>query len=454
MQYLHSAAISKHAGSPSWHRRLRRKRSAARLRVHKARSSGEPPSHNDLIFLRRHHTAPAFRELALPMGKKAAWEESRQPYSSSSSWQQHGGVASRWDKNPKGHGRKGKDHWQETAAPSFPSFEDMSAKGHRPIGQLQRRGDAPGQEATGTGFLVHFIQKLANTIRRADGKLRKCEEEGAATEAKWEEYQKELKRSFLQERKRRAERIAKVDAEQAELLQQKENAIAELQAVFLNPQEVHQQLTNEAPSEALQEWDELMRAPDDPWEALPDLLAGALGSGQNLQETARQQLLGALGIPQPASSLAETAPRTPPNRGTRPAPTTPIMKKSESETAEPPSTATTTTYSGMDGHVLRDPYQTSPSNNRAPQPTRSRSRSHANGPRVSLKSHLKGPVQTLQHGKLSEKLDEKRAAAAVQAAKGPATGQEIEEILDEEEDEEMPVSSLGGQKIPAEPGEE
>ena len=66
----HVDAIGIHPGSPAWHRRLRRKRAAARARIRSARSTHQEPQVSDLVFLSRHHTRPALRELRHPMGKR------------------------------------------------------------------------------------------------------------------------------------------------------------------------------------------------------------------------------------------------------------------------------------------------------------------------------------------------------------------------------------------------
>ena len=385
------------------------------------------------------------------MGKKAAWDDS---WSSYGTWPQHGGATSWRDKPSKGQGKKGKDYWGEHSAPSFPRFENMSTKGPKPSGSALRRGEDDGQDLPGTGPLVHFIQKLANTIRRAEGRLRKCEEERLATEAKWEESQKELKRSFLQERQRRADKLTKISAEQAELLQQKEEAITELQEIFLKPQDAQQKIAGRVPTEALQEWEELMRVPEDPWTALPNLLAGALDGGTSLKQSARQQLLGAIGLARATTASGEAAPRTPPSRAARPAEETPPARTRKDEhglAPEPPLQTEAATYSGTDGQAINDPYQASPSTNRAAMPTRSRSRSQMTAPRLSVKTHTKGPVQTIQPGKIATKLDEKRAAALAEVARHQAMDTEIEEI---EDDENEPVSTLLGARMAPEPGEE
>ena len=101
-----------------------------------------------------------------------------------------------------------------------------------------------------------------------------------------------------------------------------------------------------------------MRVPEDPWTALPNLLAGALDGGTSLKQSARQQLLGAIGLARATTASGEAAPRTPPSRAARPAEETPPARTRKDEhglAPEPPLQTEAATYSGTDGQAINDP---------------------------------------------------------------------------------------------------
>ncbi|CAE7777069.1 unnamed protein product [Symbiodinium sp. CCMP2592] len=258
------------------------------------------------------------------------------------------------------------------------------------------------EPANGTGDLLRFVQRLANTIRRSEGKLRKCETERKEVNDQWQAYQKELQKSFIRERPRHKDMTAKLNGEYEELLKQKEEAIAELQAIFTKPEDA-----------------------DDPWAELPSLLAGAVGSGTALRESAREQLMQALGVH--AAGPVGTA-----------APTTPVRRR-------PPDVAHTPMNKKMEGQEAAEK-EMAPANMAAwKRPTtRSRSRSQAHGPRMSVKHHTTGPVQTTKPGTLAQKLEEKRAAAAAEPP-GP-----IPERMNSNEEDML--GALGQGNRPEDPG--
>ena len=65
--------IGLHPPSPAWHRNLRR-RQPLRTKVHLARSRGLSAPLSACLRLAAHHSAPAFRELRLCMGKQGQWQ--------------------------------------------------------------------------------------------------------------------------------------------------------------------------------------------------------------------------------------------------------------------------------------------------------------------------------------------------------------------------------------------
>ncbi|CAE7385990.1 unnamed protein product [Symbiodinium sp. CCMP2592] len=402
------------------------------------------PSLADLRYLAKHHSSPVYKELRVRMGKRGGWDStSRKDHDygyDSAYWSQPGVSQGRGDwTHGKGAGKKqGKEHKPERAQPpqpAFPSYEAMAVKGGKQgKGGAKTGGKAqPDQEPIlegATGELARYVQKLLNTLRRSDSKLRRCEMEKDEAQAKWETYQKNLKQSFIQERQKFHERLDKVKTEQAEHMKLKDGALQELQEMVANPGQLRRPREEPAVDvEADAEWDELMAEPADPWAALPELLAGAAVGGRELQAAARQQLLGALSL-----AREQPADKTPPRKPHQPPPISPpATEKSALPSGHGDNGAAT--YSGGETPAGQDPYQTSPSTTGAPMPTiRSRSRSHTSGPRVSVKAHTNGPVKTGKHASLTDKLEEKRANALAEQSM-------MRVNLVEDDDEDDPITA-------------
>ena len=319
------------------------------------------------------------------------------------------GQADWTDWSNKGKGKKqSKDLVSEPNNHSFPSYDMVplpSGKGGK--GKKKGAGRADTEEefpAQGAGSLARYVQKLVNALRKSDSRLRKCELDQQEADEQWEGYQKGLKQSFLKERQRYKERVAKVQAEKTECAQMKEEALQSLREMIINPMGAL-----EAPAaggvedeDAVTEWNELMTEEDDPWAALPELLAST--SQGSLPEGARRQLMGVLGLADPSNTGAKT-----PRRAHQP----PAMS--------PP---------GKTVPALRHPYLTSPSSTGPPLPEgRSRSRSQAGTPWVPIKKHTHGPIRTTRPGALADKLEERRAN--VMAGEGKDEAVDVEERRDD-----------------------
>ena len=141
----------------------------------------------------------------------------------------------------KGQGKKpGKEARPERAQVAFPSYEAMAVpnhKGGKAVGKQQNKMalETEPELVGATGDLARYVQKLVNTLRRSDGKLRRCEMDKEEAQAKWDEYQKHLKQSFIQERQRYREKLDKVQAEQEEYIKAKNGALQELQEIIADP---------------------------------------------------------------------------------------------------------------------------------------------------------------------------------------------------------------------------
>eukprot|EP00439_Symbiodinium_sp_Y106_P017854 s4797_g2.t1 len=190
----------------------------------------------------------------------------------------------------------------------------------------------------------------------------------------WEGYQRGLKQSFLKERQRYKERVAKVQTEKTECVQMKEEALQSLREMFINPMGTLEATAagGTEDEDAVTEWNELMTEEEDPWAALPELLAGT--SRGSLPEGARRQLMGVLGL---ALDMSLTVPALHQQQSIR----------------------------------------------------RSRSRSQAGTPRVPIKKHTHGPIRTTRPGALADKLEERRANVMAEGDKDDAV--DVEESEDD-----------------------
>eukprot|EP00439_Symbiodinium_sp_Y106_P066616 s1955_g10.t2 len=174
-------------------------------------------------------------------GQRSAkeWEA----YYSSSAWeeQQHGNRQPKpWGKGKSKEGKKPKE------AHAFPSFEEMPSSSRAKANGAGRAGkgnlatdSAPASaHSHGQGCFSKSIQKVVNNLRRCETRLRKIDEETADIDAKWTEWQVQMKRSFIAERSRFYEAMNRLKAEKLEMQEDME--------------------IEEIPDEAQKEWDELL----------------------------------------------------------------------------------------------------------------------------------------------------------------------------------------------------
>ena len=171
-------------------------------------------------------------------GQRSAkeWEA----YYSSSAWeeQQHGNRQPKpWGKGKSKEGKKPKE------AHAFPSFEEMPSSSRAKANGAGRAGkgnlatdSAPASaHSHGQGCFSKSIQKVVNNLRRCETRLRKIDEETADIDAKWTEWQVQMKRSFIAERSRFYEAMNRLKAEKLEMQEVQEQALDDLQDAFTRP---------------------------------------------------------------------------------------------------------------------------------------------------------------------------------------------------------------------------
>ena len=199
------------AKSPSWHRRLRKRRSTVRALLRK----GLNPSKRKLRDLAVHHgTAPHTAALLSRMGRGGKFGQ--QP------WQQGDRGYRVWPGaySPQQPAAKDKRPWRSEhhrAAPAFPSYASVTIPTDKPTAA----GTAPDRVGGRTSSTTPAIQAALNQTRKAENRVTRLHDALAESGKLWEEHQTQMKEAFRVERLRFAkdkDKLAKAiqEAEEAQ----------------------------------------------------------------------------------------------------------------------------------------------------------------------------------------------------------------------------------------------
>ena len=213
-------------GSPSWHRRLRNRRSRLRRRVHRLRASGKAPFAADVSFLASHHCKPAYRELpatrVIPfrMVRKDKWQYGKPEhrYSDEPSGRPWHIWPGSWSASPKGRAVP-KLRYDQMQLPASLS-KDTRGSGEEP--------------ASGNSDMMREIQRMVTMARRADGKVRRLQDAKAKREAQWVLFEKKSKADFLEQKRLFEAEIKRITDEIEEATKQGVNASVEAQDLAAN----------------------------------------------------------------------------------------------------------------------------------------------------------------------------------------------------------------------------
>ena len=292
-----SAAITK-AWSPSWHRRLRKKRSVIRQRVRLQL----PVSHRDRSLLARHHgTCPDFEQALVSMGKRGEkWGQYNGYYSyDSRSWAAWPGPKSKPQNN--------------TAAPEFPSY-DVEWK-QQDIAPVEERRHVVEQQKPST--FTKKVQAAVNIARKQDVKVAKLTEDQAVKERRWKAYTVKMQQAFMQEHAKHRSNLSKLKHELSDALEAQASAQQQLKEVLAEALRGDgQQGSHTAMWEALMAGHKEMDVEEDLQE--DEALLYAQRFMQSAARTAEQEHPG---LPQFGAGSA--APTTPPHRRSPGLPMTP-----------------------------------------------------------------------------------------------------------------------------------
>ena len=108
--------------------------------------------------------------------------------------------------DPKGKG-KNKEPPRKKEENAFPTYEDMKIPSHTAAAGQELLPAGLPQPGRGNGGLARHVQRAVNNLRRSETRLRKLGEEEDAAKAKWEQFQQQLKASFITERGRYYEKL-------------------------------------------------------------------------------------------------------------------------------------------------------------------------------------------------------------------------------------------------------
>ena len=406
--------------SPSWHRRLRAKRSQLRRRVHSARAAGLSPPLRALRILAAHHTAPRFKELMGGRGK-AKWGNWPRPThgtqdgwewrSSGSAWNPKG--AGKWDYQPLNRRQRGD---QEDDNNQFPGFEMMKPRAKPALANKEHEPTEGDLEDMPVGSYMKGVQKILNNFRKAEGRTRKIENLKEELDAKWEAFQQSLKDSYMKERKKYQDKVGRLASDMEEVQQAKEEAIQELKEALKSPSSLVKTKEPTEDATALEDLAKLLATPSQGQnEALSDILAAAFNAGEARDAGGRTRLLEVL------ESHRRPAPTTPPSRRPTYVERTPTAAKS-SKDKEKGEDAEIKTMAAeameVEPDASRDPYMTSPTGNGLngilPSPGRGLSRSRPRAGRTPVKHVHRKPTALPPSRACTKRLEAKRQEAMLE----------------------------------------
>ena len=198
--------------SPSWHRRLRSRRSKAR----KAWTQGRPIGRASTLLLARHHGAcPAFaRSLLRSMGKTGRHPWRSNTAGQDSGWQRPGSSA-KWDYWPG----TWKTSPRAQAKASFPSY-DRSWESEAITVVREERTPAPDMPE---GLAKH-AQQAVNILRKAEQRVARITRDQKEKTSRFAAYERQVRAAHAEEEKLYLATQEKLSADLREAIQQQADA--------------------------------------------------------------------------------------------------------------------------------------------------------------------------------------------------------------------------------------
>ena len=206
------------AGSPSWHRRARKRRAVARKRIWASRRQGLSLPRREIALLEGHHSAPAY---CCQMGGKR-WPKQ------DSAWS-------------KGSGQDGWERWESyQQSPSRPwrlwpgAKASPKSKDRYDAMAIQTKPTKEEPPAPSIGDTFPGLQKALTSTHRADVKLRKLREEKERRALQWDAWAADQKTKFMRQRKMYEQDVARIEKELQETVEHGRMAAAQVHALVVH----------------------------------------------------------------------------------------------------------------------------------------------------------------------------------------------------------------------------
>ena len=185
------------------------------------------------------------------MGKKGEWK--------GAPWQQSSSTWSYWEGSWKN--RQPKPTSQQN---QFPNYSQTQVDHVNNGSELTTTDDAaPEIDGSGIGAYMRELQKALTACRKADGRLRKLQESRSLKDKQWSQYQIELKKKYIEQKRAYNKDVEALDLDLAQALEASRAAIAKVQHLAGGSSqqcgmEVESPQTTAAEDDA---WNDLMHAP-------------------------------------------------------------------------------------------------------------------------------------------------------------------------------------------------
>ena len=341
------------------------------------RDQGQPPWRRDIQFLAQHHTRP-YLQL---MGKSGKWGGGQAPWKDDKSAQGRQDSNAYWSywsgawKAP-GSASKDKDKEQSTSEvmQQFPAYSQIKvstgAAASRTIDVAMEISDA--EDGPSPAF-VKLLQRLLNSARRAEAKIRKLTQDKDTKKSQWEEFQQAMRARFIEQRGAYNKDLKSIDKELGELAQQRQDILLQIQEAVAGGGQPTQSCaagSSQPSAEDLEAWNHFVDVKVGATKTPPDdeIIRRALQAAHN--PTAFLAQVKAHGEDAASAGGKEMEPMssfmTPQRKGTHATPLTPVLQQVAAPRQTPGSAPPAGEMAGQQaqyGHgspALVDPYVTSP----------------------------------------------------------------------------------------------
>ena len=219
-------AIALHRSSPTWHRRARTRRSAARRKL----QAGGVPTRKQLSLLIGHHgTCEASRvslqatQRGMTKGwkSKPQWEGQAWLSADSSTYRLWPGAKS--PAQPKAPWKEGKGGSKSGGIPGYAS---------RRLPDTQAMASVAASAQAGSSGMVTRVQQALNHARKAEARVKKLNADKEKREQQWALWERDMKVAWLREKAQYGRDMEQIDREIVSAMTAQEEARTALRFTF------------------------------------------------------------------------------------------------------------------------------------------------------------------------------------------------------------------------------